>query len=189
MTCRYTEITRDWYSTATSNSHVVSDLQKVTIKGSAYKVDGHNVVLDYSMREKEIAELLEKEFGGELYMFPRVNNPQRISTPDYLFRGESYDLKTIGKTTGKNPLFNRIKKAKGQSNNFIFDLTNCELSENQIENQIEKIFWSDETKFVNIIVIIKNKKILKIVKRAQKKEPTAITPHLRGYPSTTMCSY
>lgn len=141
------------------------------------------------MREKEIAELLEKEFGGELYMFPRVNNPQRISTPDYLFRGESYDLKTIGKTTGKNPLFNRIKKAKGQSNNFIFDLTNCELSENQIENQIEKIFWSDETKFVNIIVIIKNKKILKIVKRAQKKEPTAITPHLRGYPSTTMCSY
>lgn len=163
---RYADVTDEWRRTATPNSHEVEDAQEITVKGVSYKVDGHNVVLDYSRHEKEIAELLEKEFGGEIKMLPRVNNPQGVSTPDYMFRGEGYDLKTIGKTTGKNPLVNRIKKAKAQTKNFVFDITDADISDSKINEQIEKAFRDKETKFVDKILIIRNGKVIKVFKRA-----------------------
>lgn len=162
----YTDATKTWYAEATPNSHPVSDLQELTINGSTYRVDGHNVVLDYSIHEKEIAELLEKEFGGEMQMVPRINNPQGISTPDYLFRGERYDLKTIGKTTGKNPLFNRIKNAKWQAENFVLDITNAKLEQKFVDEQLGKVFWSNNTKYVKKIILVRDGRILKIVVRA-----------------------
>lgn len=162
----YTDATKAWYEEATPNSHPVSDLQELTINGSTYRVDGRNVVLDYSAHEKEIAELLEKEFGGEMQMVPRINNPQGISTPDYLFRGERYDLKTIGKTTGKNPLFNRIKNAKGQAENFVLDITNAKLEQKFVDEQLGKVFWSNNTKYVKKIILVRDGRILKIVVRA-----------------------
>ena len=161
----YTDATKAWYEEATPNSHPVSDLQELTIDGNTYRVDGRNVVLDYSAHEKEIAELLEKEFGGELYMVPRVNNPQGVSTPDYLFRGERYDLKTIGKTTGKNPLFNRVHKATGQANNFVLDLTDSKLADDTIEEQIKKIFTDRQTKNVRTVIARKSKNIIKVYKK------------------------
>lgn len=161
----YTDTTKAWYEEATPNSHPVSDLRELTIDGNTYRVDGRNVVLDYSAHEKEIAELLEKEFGGELYMVPRVNNPQGVSTPDYLFRGERYDLKTIGKTTGKNPLFNRVHKATGQANNFVLDLTDSKLADDTIEEQIKKIFTDRQTKNVRTVIAIKSKNIIKVYKK------------------------
>lgn len=98
-----------------SNSHPVRDLQEYTVNGVAYKVDGRNVQLDYKPYEKEIAELLAREVGGEAYMVPRVNNPQGISTPDYLFNGKAYNLKTLSKEATENTIFNRIKKARKSS--------------------------------------------------------------------------
>ena len=160
------DVTAQWREQATPGSHAVEDAQEVTINGTTYNVDGHNVVLNYSDHEREIAEILEKEFGGEIKMLPRVNNPQGVKTPDYLFRGAGYDLKTIGKTTGKNPLFNRIKKAKDQADNFVIDLTDSDIGDNVIDAQIEKAFWSSSTKNVKTIIIIKNGKVLKIVARS-----------------------
>ncbi len=162
---RYADVTQELRDTATPNSHIVEEAQEVTVKGVTYKVDGHNVVLDYSSHEKEIAELLEKEFGGEIKMLPRVNNPQGVSTPDYLFRGEGYDLKTIGETTGKNPLLNRIKKAKAQSKNSVFDVSSSNLSENEIVKQIAKTFKDKEASFANKIIIVKNGKVMYVFKR------------------------
>lgn len=162
---KYIDVTAAWRESATPNSHAVLDASSYTRNGVTYKVDGHNVVLDYSPHEKEIAELLEKEFGGELYMVPRVNNPKNVSTPDYLFRGVGYDLKTIGKTTGKNPLFNRVKNAKGQASNFVLDITDAELHTSFIDEQIDKVFWSNNTKFVDTVILIKSGRTLKIIKR------------------------
>lgn len=162
---RYADIASQWYQNATPNSHAVKELYTYTVNGASYTVDGHNVVLDYSDHEKEIADLLEREFGGELFMVPRVNNPQGISTPDYLFRGKGYDLKTIGAGAGENAIFNRLKKAKRQAHNFIIDVTNVTFDDKTIEEQIVKIFWSDNTKFVDEIIVIRGNKILKVAKR------------------------
>lgn len=163
---KFVDITKNWYPGTKPNSHPVRDLNEYEVDGIAYKVDGRNVQLNYTSHEKEIAELLAREVGGEVYMVPRVNNPQGITTPDYLFHGKGYDLKTIGKTSGKNPLFNRIKKAKGQARNFILDISNSELAEEFVDSQIDKVFWSKETQFVDEIVIVRDGKIVKVVKRA-----------------------
>ena len=163
---KFVDITGNWYPDAVPNSLPVQDLDTYTVNGVTYKVDGHNVVLDYSAYEKEIAELLEREVGGELFMVPRVNNPQGVSTPDHLFHGRGYDLKTRGKTTGKNPLFNRIKNAKKQATNFILDITNSTMSEETLAEQIKKIYQDYQTQFVDEIVLLRNGKIEKVYKKA-----------------------
>lgn len=161
----YTDETKKWRETATPNSHVVRDLQEHTVNGITYKVDGHNVVLDYSPHEKEIAELIEREFGGEIYMVPRVNSPQGVSTPDYLFRGIGYDLKTLGESAGANTLFNRVKKAKWQAQNFIIDVTNTKLNEDTILAQVKKVFHREDTKWVDEILIVQNGSRILVFKR------------------------
>ena len=52
----YKDVTLEMYAAATPNSHRVQDLQEYAVGGMTYKVDGHNVQLDYSAHEKEIAE-------------------------------------------------------------------------------------------------------------------------------------
>lgn len=164
---RYIDVTELWRKDATPNSHAVQGLRSFTINGATYTVDGHNVVLDYSAHEKEIAELLEREFGGELYMVPRVNNPQGISTPDYLFRGKGYDLKTLSKEAGENTIINRIKKARKQSKNFILDLTNAKtITDSVLKSQIQRIYKDKETAFVDTIIVIRNGNIVVVVKKA-----------------------
>ncbi len=164
---RYIDVTELWRKDATPNSHTVQGLRSFTRNGATYTVDGHNIVLDYSPHEKEIAELLEKEFGGELYMVPRVNNPQGISTPDYLFRGKGYDLKALSKEAGENTIINRIKKARKQSKNFILDLTNAKkITDSVLKSQIQRIYEDKETAFVDTIIVIRNGNIVVVVKKA-----------------------
>ena len=162
----FTDITGKWYPNAKPNSHPVLELQEYTPGGETYKVDGHNVVLDHDPHEKEIAELLEREVGGEIYLVPRVNNPQGVSTPDYLFHGRGYDLKTLGEKAGPNTMFQRVKKAKRQSRNFIIDVSDTKLDRVMIDQQISKIFWSENTRFVDEIVIINDGHIVRVAKRA-----------------------
>ncbi len=162
----FTDITGRWYPDADPNSHPVLELQEYTSGGETYKVDGHNVVLDHDPHEKEIAELLEREVGGEIYLVPRVNNPQGVSTPDYLFHGRGYDLKTLGEKAGPNTMFQRVKKAKRQSRNFIIDVSDTKLDRETIAQQISKIFWSENTRFVDEIVIINDGRIVQVAKRA-----------------------
>lgn len=163
----FTDVTEAYLRAATPGSHIVQDLRAYTVNGITYNVDGHNVVLDYSTHEKEIAELLEQKLGGEIFMVPRVNAPQGISTPDYLFHGKGYDLKTIGADAGPKTILNRIKKAKKQANNFVVDVTAAEhLLDSLIHEQLEKIFRDKETLFVDEIIVIRGSGIIKIVKRA-----------------------
>lgn len=162
----FTDITGRWYPDADPNSHPVLELQEYASGGATYKVDGHNVVLDHDAHEKEIAELLEREVGGEIYLVPRVNNPQGVPTPDYLFHGRGYDLKTLSEKAGPNTMFQRVKKAKRQSRNFIIDVSDTKLDRETIAQQINKIFWSENTRFVDEIVIINDGRIVQVAKRA-----------------------
>lgn len=166
---KYEDITDRWYPDAVPGSHKVQDLMEYTASdGVTYKVDGHNVVLDYKSYEKEIADLLAREVGGEVYMVPRVNNPQGVSTPDFLFNGKPYDLKRIT-GSGKKALFDRISKKKKQASSFIFDLTECPLDDEVVDKQIEYIYDSYHTKFVDEVIIIKSGKINKVFKRTKEK--------------------
>lgn len=154
----YTNITKEWLETAKPNSHKVIDRQYFEYDGIKYNVDNKNVVLDYSSKEKDVAEWLENTFGGEIYMIPRVNNPEGIQTADYLFRGEYWDLKSIsGKS--KQVLYHSIYKKKTQSNNFIFDVVSPELDINELQKQIYKLYNRKDTEFLQKIILKKENDI------------------------------
>lgn len=165
----FIDVTKNWYPDAEPNSHPVRNLQEYVVNGVTYKVDGRNVQLDYKPYEKEIAELLEREVGGEIFMVPRVNNPQGVKTPDFIFNGKAYDLKTLGKHSGKNALYNRVKKAKKQSRSFIVDVSQLRPDSDWIDEQLRKVYSMKETSFVDEIVIINDGKIVKVVKRVEKR--------------------
>ena len=163
----FADVTDDWRSNATPNSHKVTDLSEYTVDGTTYKVDGKHVLLDYKEKERQVAELIEKEFGGEIYMVPRIAESAGISTADYLIKGERFDLK---EPTGssKNVLYNMVNKKKKQSSNFVFDLSKCPLSVDDLYRQAEKLYQSDHTRFIDKVILVKNNKILKILERRKK---------------------
>lgn len=107
----FEDVTDEWKKKATPNSHNVEEIYKYKIKDSVFTVDGKNVLLDYSDKERRIAELLKEELGGKISLVPRVLNPQGISTPDYIFRDEAFDLKELSGTS-KNLVYNAIAKKK-----------------------------------------------------------------------------
>lgn len=161
----FEDVTAQYFATAAPNSHAVQDLLTYVVYDTAYMVDGDHVVLDYTPHEKEVAELLERELGGEFFMVPRVNTPEGVSTPDYLFRGQAYDLKTLGPKAGKNAIYNRVKKARRQAKNFVVDITRALLDEAFIGEQLQKIYTMNETAFVDEVIVIEGGNIIKIVKR------------------------
>ena len=158
------DITDEWKKVSHGNVKKVKDLTEYEVNGTVYKVDGRHVVLDYSQYEKEVADILANKYGREVNMIPRISYPQGISTADYLINGVRYDLKTI-KTAGKNVLNNAIQKKKRQSSNFIFDISECPLTEEDIISQIERIYKSFNTRFVDEIVLLKKEDIVKVYKR------------------------
>lgn len=160
----FIDVTKEWLDNATPNSHKVEDRQYFEKDGIKYQVHGKDVVLDYSNKEKEIAEWLENTFGGELYMLPKVNNPEGIQTADYLFRGEYWDLKEItGK--GKNILFHAIEDHKKQSNNFIFDISKSSLSDDEIFERLNKLYSIKKVEWLNKIIVKRNDKLIKVTKK------------------------
>lgn len=164
----FKDATNEWKKTATPDSHKIEDLYNYEIGDIVYNVDGKNVVLDYSEKEKQVAELLKKELGGRIAMVPRILNPQGISTPDYMFRGKAFDLKELTGTS-KHLIYNAIAKKKRQASNFILDISKCPLDEKEIFHQIDYIYWSRHTSFVQDVIVIKNGKIEKIYERNREK--------------------
>lgn len=162
------DVTTAYFEAATPNSHTVQDLHTYMVHGVPYTVDGQNIVLDYTPHEKETAKLLERELGGEIYMVPRINLPPGISTPDYLFRGMRFDLKTIF-GQGKNVLYDAVAKRAAQSENFIFDLTQCPLDEAEISRQITLIYRSTHTRFVDVVILVKGVSITHILQRKKQQ--------------------
>jgi hypothetical protein len=160
----YEDVTEEWLKNATPNSHEVRDIQEYTKDGITYKVDGKHVVLDYSKKERHIAEILKEQIGANIQMMPRVVKPEGISTPDFMIDGEKYDLKVpIGKSD--NVLYNMVNKKKQQAPNFVFDISNCPLDEENLIEQASKLFESYHTGFIQNVMIVKDDKIIKILKR------------------------
>ena len=160
----FIDVTSEWIKNAKPNTHIVKDRKYFEHNGIKYKVDNKNIVLDYSDKEKEVAIWLENTFGGEIYMLPRINKPDGIQTADYLFRGEYWDLKKItGK--GKNTLDSAINKKKSQSNNFIFDISNSEITLEAIDKQLSSIYENKYRKWIDKIIVKQNNNVIVINKR------------------------
>ena len=90
--------------------------------------------------------------------------PGVTKTPDYIYKGDRFDLKELNGASDK-AIYNAIHKKKEQANNFIIDISKIDKELNDIEPQVEYIYSTKGTKFVDKLVIIKNDKVLGVFKR------------------------
>lgn len=160
----YEDITKHWLKEVNSSSYKVIDRNYFEYNSHKYYVDGKNVVLDYSMHEKEVAEWLQKTFDEEIYMIPRINYPEGIKTPDYIFKDEKWDLKTIIGNSNQ-AFYHAVRKKKQQSNNFIFEISNSKLSIEDAKKQINILYSRTDVPFINKIIVKKDNDFLVFKKR------------------------
>lgn len=139
---------------------VVNELNTWVHDDIEYKVDGHHVILDYSKHEKEIAEILSNHLKKEIRLVPKVVYPQDISTPDYLIEGERWDLKDIFGNS-KSTIDNAVLNKKKQANNFVFDISKTDLTFDEVDEQINKLYLSERRKWIDGIKLVQNDKVIK----------------------------
>lgn len=157
------DITREWTQTKGTN-RTVTWRQEYTVNGITYKVDGKHVVLRPTRQEREAAVILSGKYGKHVEFVPQVIFPQGVQTPDYMIDGDRFDLKSpIGK--GKNVIDGLIAKKRKQADNFIIDISDCPLSVEEIERQIERLYISPRLGFLEMIVLMKNMDVLKVYGR------------------------
>lgn len=159
----YMEITNEWTKEHDKKGSV-TEKKSYIVNGIVYIVDGVHVILKPSDQERKVAEILSSKYGRMVELVPQMMYPQGIQTPDYMIDGERFDLKTPT-GSGKNLFYNVVAKKREQSSNFIFDVTNCPLSDDEIDRQVKALYYSRHTRFVDKIVIMKDEEILKIYKR------------------------
>lgn len=162
----YKDATKEWEASATPNSHEIQDVHKFTQDGVTYKVDGKDVKLDYDAHEREIAELLKAKYGGDIRMMPRVSGgTSGVKTPDYLYRGERLDLKTLKSATSRNAVYDRIKPSQKQADNFILDATNSALGVKEIARQAKEAFYNPHLRGVKRIFVVNDGDIVFVFER------------------------
>ena len=151
----------------TEQTAKVVTVPRVTVDGRTYAVDGVNVVQNHSEREKEVAELLSQKLGSLVQLIPEVHGYYtRVKTPDYMIDGEKFDLKELTGAS-KDAIRNAIHKKQKQADNFVIDISKCSLSLENINDQAEKIFQSYNTEFVNMLILIKDNDVLRILQRTK----------------------
>ena len=158
------DITNEWKKVSPGHAKDVKNLVEYEINGTVYKADGKCILLDHNEEEKDIANIISKKYGKSVKLVPRVLYPQKIKTPDYLIEDKKYDLKTpIG--SGKNTIYDLVRKSKAQADNFIICLDKTLLEPEDVELQIKTIYSSRHTQSIDTIILLKNGVILRIFKR------------------------
>lgn len=161
------DITEEWLKTQGEKGAVI-ERKEYTIGDTTYKVDGHHVILETSTAERTIANILASRYGKTVELVPKINYPDGKQTPDYLIDGVRYDLKSPT-GVGKYLLKGLIAKKRKQADNFIIDITECTLSIDEIERQINELYKSPQVGFVINIVVLKNGEVVKVFCRKQKR--------------------
>ena len=102
-------------------------------------------------------------FGVHVQMVPRVNYPERVNTPDYLINDKKFDLKEITGNS-KGTIDQNCRKAKKQSENIIFDITNSLLSDEEVLKQLDMIYRRG-IRGINISVIKRGNSVVDVLKK------------------------
>lgn len=156
------DITNEWIRKKKKGS--ITEKQSYIIDGVEYIVDGKHVKLKPSEKERAVATILSEQYGKAVELVPQVVTPQLIQTPDYIIDGERFDLKSP-EGEGKDLFYNMVSKKRKQAPNFVFDVTDCPLSDKEIERQIKNLYFSKHTQFIDKIVLLRDGEILKVYSR------------------------
>lgn len=161
---KYTDITNNFN---TIMKYTVKEQQYYQDEnGNKYNIDNKNVKIKANQKEREVAKVLGKLYGGQVNLVPVVLNPPGIKTPDYMVNGQKFDLK---EPTGssKTTIYDLFKNKKKQANNFIVDIHKSGLDRDESIRQAEKIFGSKHREWIETIILMDNNEVFKILKRKQ----------------------
>ncbi len=162
----FMDITDEWKKAKGTKGSTI-ERQEYIANGVKYKVDGKHVILHPTEQERKVARILCEKYGKTVEFVPQVLFPQGVQTPDYMIDGDRFDLKSpTGK--GKNVIYGLIAKKRRQADNFIVDISDCPLSVEEIEKQIESLYISPRVGFLERIILIKGMEVLKVYARNKK---------------------
>ena len=164
----YIDITKNYINKKVKKRKRIEILEYYQLNGKKYFIDGRHVKIDVKEKELLMAKYLKDTFGGVIYLVPKVDEPSFIKTPDFYWRGEYWDLKEI-LGNGKNNIGNKVKNSKGQTSNYILDNSKLVMSNEEAINQIKHIYRDKERNWVDKIILIENKKIIKVFKKNKKE--------------------
>lgn len=161
---QYDDITNNILNGKDKKFEVKEQQYFIAEDGKQYNIDGKNVKIKANDKERKVAELLGKTYGGQVNLVPVVLNPQGIKTPDYILNGKKYDLK---EPTGssKTTIYDLFKHKSKQADNFIIDIHKSGLDRAESIKQSENIFYSKHRKWINTIILADDNEIFKILKR------------------------
>lgn len=133
---------------------------KVNILGKTYVIDGFKNKFNYTKEEKNIMDMIAKNYDVKVQMLPQINNPRGEKMADSLLiwrNGikERWDLKRI-EGNGKQTLFSAVKDKNGQAQKFLYYISKkSSLSDYQIKVQIDDIFRHNRTDFVKEVAVMR----------------------------------
>ena len=159
----FNEISREFLNSKTIKGRKVKNLPKSKYKIMNFKGD-YNLVFDHDEYEKNIANWLAREIGGEIYLCPRVELPKGIRTPDYIWDNEKWDLKSIN-SHGKNTINTAIKNTKNQSKNVILNLIDDTYTYDDVYKEMNRIFSNSRYSYIEKVLLVENYKLRNIFKR------------------------
>lgn len=129
------DITNEWTKTRGTEG-TVTERQEYTVNGTIYKVDGKHVILHPTKQEREVAAILSGKYGKHVEFVPQVVL-----------------------------IYGLIAKKHKQADNFIIDISECPLSVEEVERQIESLYTSPRLGFLEQIILMKNEEVLKVYGR------------------------
>lgn len=158
----------------TNKENVEYNPETIMLDGTEYKVDGVNVIISASDREKEVAALLSKWLGQKVTLGPKISGKiKNVSCPDYFVgdKWDKWDFKEL-KGNGKDAIRDAIKKKAEQASKFIIDISNYGRPIEDAIRQAKAVFGAFNTKFVNEIILINGNKVVGAYKKQSARDPS-----------------
>lgn len=143
---------------------VIEEQYYIAPDGNKYYIDGKNVIMKHTKKEKEVAKILGEMYGGKVELVPAVLNPKGVKTPDYIIKGEKYDLKEP-EGSSSTTIYDLFKHKSKQADNFIIDIHKSGLDRIESIEQSQKIFYSSHRKWIKTIILMEDNEIFKVLKR------------------------
>jgi len=164
------DATNEWNANAKPGEAEIGVVNELRINGEKLIIDNKKVILDLEPYEKKTLNEFVNKFGGILKYHPRVISPEGIKTPDCLYNGERFDLKTLGlyhpDVKSKDLLLHTLQNYEEQAHCFIIDSSRLTvLTSEDVIDQAIKLFRRDKTLFVSKLILYDGNEFYKVLER------------------------
>lgn len=117
--------------------------------------------------EIAVANWLYNQFGGEIKVLKEINE-QHHKTPDYLWDGKYWELKTISsEKAADSAVRNGLKQISANPGGIVLNCVGKELNKENLVNQIDKRVYRNPANDISVIVLSNNK--LQLIRTYKKR--------------------